>query len=280
MKILTLGNGFIASHLPYPKILDRLTANHNHVRSILEKYKPDVLINAIGYCGSPNIDACESNKRKTYLTNVTIPSILASECEKLRIHLIHLGSGCIYFGQSPNVTQTSFGTLDLGWKETDFANPKSFYSKTKYACDLLFGEDAFKTILRLRMPVSPKNDQRNFINKIRGYSKVIDIPNSMTMVEDLVKCVDWAAKNSKFGIFHVTNPEPITAAQVMREYQKYDSTHKFEVISEDELHSITIAKRSNCILNTDKLNKAGFYMTPSKIALKQCVKLFMENNGK
>jgi dTDP-4-dehydrorhamnose reductase len=294
MKVLTLGNGFIANHLPYGKITERLRCDLHAISQMLNFYKPDVLINCIGKTGSPNIDWCEKNKAETYLGNVTLPTLLAAECEKFGIHFIHIGSGCIFFGESPNIyshqTKKSLNPvigaedeewvkIDKGWKEIDFANPQSFYSKTKYATDLTIGSNQFTTILRIRMPISSKNDPRNFINKIRGYKQVIDEPNSVTFVDDLVKCVDWCITNKTFGIYHVTNPQPLSAADTMREYQKYHPDHKFDVITTNELDKITIAKRSNCTLSTEKLYEAGFIMTPSKEALERCMAEYVKNIG-
>jgi dTDP-4-dehydrorhamnose reductase len=282
MRILTLGKGFVSDHLPYPVISDRVIPDDVAIRLMLKAYKPDVLINCIGKTGRPNVDWCENNKAETYMANVTLPAILASECEKLGIHLIHIGSGCIYFGMSPNghygmPSGLPHHHVDEGWKEDDFANPKSYYSQTKYACDLTIGSMSNVSVLRIRMPVSTKNDPRNFINKVKNYSQVIDIPNSMTLMDDLVRCVDWAAKENKTGIYHVTNAQPITAAQVMREFQKYQPLHKFEVIDEGELDKLTLAKRSNCLLNTDKLKESGFTMSPSEDGLKACMAAYIKN---
>ena len=96
-------------------------------------------------------------------------------------------------------------------------------------------------------------------------------------MSDLARCVDWTARNNKTGIYHVTNPTPITAAQVMREYQKYVPEHQFEIIDEGQLDQLTIAKRSNCTINSDKLKTAGFVMTPSEIALKHCMADYVKN---
>ncbi len=303
MKILTLGNGFVSNHLPYEKILDRVHADYEDLDYVLSKQKPDVIVNCIGKTGRPNVDWCETNKTETYTANVILPALIAEWCANHNVHLIQMGSGCIYFGESPHskklhtpekmkmcpagISPDEWSKIydyksdewtwaDTGWKETDFANPKSYYSKTKYACDLLLGQMPNVTTLRLRMPVSSKNDPRNFINKVKGYKQVIDIPNSMTIMDDLVRCVDWAAKESKFGIYHVVNPQPITAAQVMREYQKYVPSHEFEIINEEQLDALVTAKRSNCILNTSKLNEAGFFMTPSEEALKNCMAVYAE----
>lgn len=286
MNIYVVGGGFVSDHLPYPKLKNRFELSIKQLENAIELEKPDVLINCIGKTGRPNIDWCEFNKEETSTINTALPILLADICARKSIHLINIGSGCIYFGESPNyqwivpvmATKPNDAIkVDFGWKEDDFANPKSFYSKSKYACDLILGQMKHVTTLRIRMPISSKNNQRNFINKIRGYKQIIDIPNSVTFMDDLIKCVDWAAKNSQTGIFHTVNPTPITAVQVMKEYQKYDLNHQFEVINESQLDNLTVAKRSNCILNGDKLRAAGFYMTPTEQALSSCMAAYIKN---
>src|SRR6185369_7389005 len=107
MKIMTIGAGFVADHLNYPKITDRISMNlrmdtdNVFVDSILNRYKPDVLINCIGKTGRPNVDWCESNKEVTAATNTALPIILAEACARHSVHLIQVGSGCIFFGPSP-----------------------------------------------------------------------------------------------------------------------------------------------------------------------------------
>lgn len=298
MNVFTIGGGFVSDHLNYPKIKDRVELSEKLIHTLIDTYKPDVLINCIGRTGSPNVDWCEANKEIVASTNTALPIMLAEACAKHSIHLIQIGSGCIYFGESPNAvyvhpagaitvptSQEGFNWYhsqklvkhDTGWKETDFANPKSFYSKSKYACDLMIGSMSHVTTLRIRMPISDKNSPRNLINKLKGYKQVIDIPNSVTFMDDLSRCVDWSIKNSQTGIFHVTNKEPVTAAQVMTEYQKYVTDHKFEIITEQQLDSITVAKRSNCLLDSSKLELAGFHMSPSVKALEDCMAKYMKN---
>lgn len=295
MKIFTLGNGFVASHLPYPKILDKLWADQKRIHYVLKKYKSDVIVNCIGRCGTPTIDWCESHKEETVIANTIIPTLLAAECEKLGIRFIHIGSGCVYSGTSPNVYrhQTDQGkfsidkqeregdwiTVDHGFRETDPANPQSYYSACKAATDLVISSMQCSTILRIRMPISDQDTPRNLINKLRNYKRIIEIPNSVTFMGDLVNCIDWAINKDIRGIYHVTNFEPLTAARIMQEYQKYISSHQFEIINEQRLDKITLAKRSNCILNSDKLKLAGFQMTNSDEALANCMKNYIKNIG-
>jgi len=288
MNIKVIGSGFIASHLPYDELLNwkdkplRVNA-YNHDFDTLADWgkEGDVLINCIGRCGNPNVDQCESIKEEVSFANTVVPIMLANFCNEKGIRFIHVGSGCIFYGESPN-TKVDWGMWqqgdwqppmrrDSGWKETDIADPKSYYSKTKYAADLAIADLPNTTILRIRMPVSAQYSPRNFINKVAKYKQVIDIPNSMTFLDDFVRCVDWVIQNDKRGIWNVVNPEPLTAADVMREYQRYNPGHKFEVISEEQLDAMTTAKRSNCILDGTKLRQAGFEMTPSKKALQMCM---------
>jgi dTDP-4-dehydrorhamnose reductase len=245
----------------------------------------------VGFCGSPNIDQCEIEKERTLTANLLIPTLLATECDKLDIRFINIGSGCIYCGESPNKVVKLINGLaernengeviirDIGWREEDFANPASFYSKTKYACDLAIGQIRTTTVLRIRMPLSSKSSPRNLISKLKGYNQVIDIPNSVTFVDDLVRCVDHVINDCLTGIYHVTNNTPLTAAQVMKEYQKYMPEHKFEIIDEEKLGELTKAKRSNCILNSDKLKDTGFEMSPTKEMLENCMKSYIANLG-
>lgn len=272
---MSIGAGFVSAHLPYERIDQRINSLLD-IHNMLEKHKPDVLINCIGKTGRPNVDWCESNKEITAFANTAIPIMLADGCKSFDVRLIQIGSGCIYFGDSPCKGERP-GATDPGWREDDLANPKSYYSKTKYACDLALGAVPHVTTLRIRMPISTQNNPRNFINKIRGYNQVIDIPNSVTFMDDLTRCIDWAITTKQSGIFHVTNPEPLSAADVMREYQKHNPSHKFSIIDEDELDRITVAKRSNCIINSDKLRRAGFTMTPTKEALEHCMTAYIKN---
>lgn len=105
MKIITLGDGFVAKHLPYQRFTKKLPNDDLTFNEwVLDKYEPDVVINCIGKTGRPNVDWCEANKEDTYLANVTLPSVLAGNCLKRNIHFINIGSGCIYFGNSPHKT--------------------------------------------------------------------------------------------------------------------------------------------------------------------------------
>ena len=286
MNVLTVGGGFISDHLPYPRFSSKLE-NKQHIQNMLDEKKTDILINCIGKTGVPNIDWCEEHQAETAFANTILPIMLADECDKRSIRMIHIGSGCIFFGYSPraiNDYHLYFGqpnsvvTIDSGWKETDFANPQYFYTKTKYACDLVLGSMKNVTTLRIRMPISSRVHPRNLIDKIRQYKQITDIQNSVTFIDDLVRCIDWFIDNEGCGIFHATNPGTISIADIMKEYQKYVPEHKFEIVSESCLGGMTLAKRSNCIIDSHKLEAfAKIQMKPAKEALAECMAKYAKN---
>jgi len=278
MKVIIVGNGFIASHLKYETVTDRLLVDDFDIRTMLKEYTPDVVINCMGYCGVKNIDDCESNKERTLESNLVIPTILATECAKRNIKMIHIGSGCIFYGESANIAVSLAGPRDTGWKESD--NPKlqysSFYSKIKYACDLALASLPNTCILRIRMPISEKNSPRNLINKLLKYENILEAPNSVTFIKDLARAIDWVIENNKTGIYHVTNPTPLTHVQLLEEYRKYHPEHKYNIINEEQLQQFITAPRSNCFLNTDKLANEGFVMTPTIQGLEECMASYVQ----
>jgi 3,5-epimerase/4-reductase len=291
MKVLVLGKGFISDHLPFEKYVKTIIPDPDFIQeNVINKHKPDIIINCIGRTGSPNIDWCEDHQPETAYANIQIPIALADATKRSGVRLIHLGSGCVFYGQAPShekvrhekkeffksgsVTKSVF--MDSGWKETDYANPRSFYSKTKYAADLVLGAMNHVTILRLRMPISSTPHPRNLLTKLISFKKVLEEPNSVTFLHDFVRAVDWTIKNQKTGIYNVTSPMPITHSMLLEEYKKYVPTHTYEKISTNELNELVTATRSNCILDNRKIISEGFEFTPTLTSIHICVERFVK----
>src|SRR5689334_19310897 len=64
----------------------------------LRKQKPEFLINAAGYTGKPNVDACETARAETLQGNTLFPQTVAHACLVAGIPWGHVSSGCIYNG--------------------------------------------------------------------------------------------------------------------------------------------------------------------------------------
>lgn len=64
----------------------------------LHRAKPAFVINAAGYTGKPNVDACETAKADTLQGNTLFPATLAHACAATDTPWGHVSSGCIYSG--------------------------------------------------------------------------------------------------------------------------------------------------------------------------------------
>ena len=64
----------------------------------LNTKKPAFVINAAGYTGKPNVDACELHKADTLQGNSLFPQTVAHACSAAGIPWGHVSSGCIYSG--------------------------------------------------------------------------------------------------------------------------------------------------------------------------------------
>src|SRR5438046_2482948 len=62
---------------------------------LLRSAQPQFLINAAGFAGKPNVDACEDAKAETIAGNTLLPQTIAQACMVSGIPWGHVSSGCI-----------------------------------------------------------------------------------------------------------------------------------------------------------------------------------------
>jgi 3,5-epimerase/4-reductase len=272
MKVLVLGRGFLgnrlARDLPGAVLHPADIADESAVRAALDEHGPDAVINAAGKTGRPNVDWCETHQQETLRSNVEGALVLARQCARQGAYLLHLASGCIFYGPSPSPG---------GWREDDFANPKAFYSRAKYAADLVLSRLPNVGIARLRMPIDREPGIRNLITKLSRYPKVVDVENSVTVVEDLVRVVAALVEKRASGVFHVTNPGTMRHRDLLALYKEYvDPKHVCELIGEDALVALGLADvgRSNCILASENLAKLGISLRPIDVALRDTMQRY------
>jgi UDP-glucose 4,6-dehydratase len=111
------------------------------------------------------------------------------------------------------------------------------------------------------MPIVSYPHDRNLITKLCKYDKVIDIKNSMTVVDDFLPVIKVLIAKRADGIFNVVNKGTISAYEIMKLYSEIvDRSHKFDILSREELNKTTVAERSNCTLQSEKIKKFGISM--------------------
>merc|ERR1712160_221474 len=107
--------------------------------------------------------------------------------------------------------------------------------------------------LRVRMPVSDDLIHRNFVTKIVKYERVINIPNSMTILQEMLPASLAMAKAGLTGVYNFTNPGVISHNEVLDLYTKIiDPTYTYKNFTLEEQSKILSAARSNNELDTTK----------------------------
>lgn len=277
MKYLIFGNGYIGN-----KFLEELgekaiitsadIGNLEEVTAAVRKHTPDVIINAAGKTGKPNVDWCEDHKVETYYANVVGPLVLNKVAMEEGIRLVHIGSGCIYQGGA----EKEYTEDDL----PDWNLIPSYYSKTKAWSEAMLSDFPVLQV-RLRMPIDYNPHPRNLLYKITNYEKVISVPNSISIISDFVAATIALIEMGKTGIYNIVNPGPITHGEILDLYTEYvDPDFTYETFSLEDLSQITKAGRSNCVLSAEKLLAAGVTMKPIRERLPELLVEYKERLDK
>jgi dTDP-4-dehydrorhamnose reductase len=272
MKVLIFGNGFLGnefgSRLSDCVITNQDITDAEGVRREIREHNPDAVLNCAGKTGKPNVDWCEDHVLPTLDSNTLGPIALAKACIGEGAFMAHLGSGCVYEGDNGG----------RGFSENDAPNFfGSLYSRSKMYSEMVLRE--FQVLqLRLRMPVDSKPGPRNLITKLAKYQKIISIKNSISVIDDFVPACTKLIERRRTGIYNVTNPGAIEAVEILDMYEELvDPSHKYALISLEELYKFTKAKRSNCVLNTEKIESEGIRMRPVKEAVRDCIVKYRQN---
>jgi 3,5-epimerase/4-reductase len=141
-----------------------------------------------------------------------------------------------------------------GFTENDLPNfTGSQYSSVKGVTDQLIRQYSNVLNARIRMPISSDLHPRNYITKILSYKNIIDIPNSMTILEDMLPILIEMSINKKTGSVNLVNPgviSPVDILNIIKSKSKSNSV-EFNIIPLDKLP--TVGKRSNNYLDTSLL---------------------------
>ena len=228
----------------------------------LREDRPEFLINAAGYTGKPNVDACEIHKAECLAGNSVLPGTIAQACEAANVPWGHVSSGCIYTGSRPD---GSGFTEEDAPNFTFRQNNCSFYSGTKALGEEVLAGYSNTYIWRVRIPFDQFENPRNYLTKLMRYKRLLDATNSISELQEFVEAslLCWE-RRVPFGIYNMTNPGSVTTREVVDLIKKSGvSDREFDFFSdEDEFMRIAASTpRSNCVMNSDKLRRAGIPLT-------------------
>lgn len=157
----------------------------------IEWFKPDWLINC---AAATNVDRCERDREWADALNCKAPYLLAEECLRHKVRLLHVSTDYVFDGE------TSFP-----YQETDPTHPLSYYGQTK-----LCGETPVLTsggcVVRTQWLYGRK--KMGFVGHIlrQKQAKVInDSTGCPTWAGDVARILTTIVHNDASGLYHVAN---------------------------------------------------------------------------
>jgi dTDP-4-dehydrorhamnose reductase len=284
MIILLGGTGYVGSAIQ--AVLERRglpfqTVSRTHVdyasQAVLVKLladcRPDFLINAAGYTGRPNVDACEIHRTECLLGNAVLPGVIRAACEATGTPWGHVSSGCIFTGARSDGS----GFCEADPPNFSFRQDNcSFYSGCKALGEELLQGASDCHIWRLRIPFNNIDSPRNYISKMLRYERLLLATNSLSDLNEFAEsCVRCWTSRLPFGIWNLTNPGAVTTRDVVdrirqhgltdRAFQFFDSENQF-------MQQAAKAPRSNCVLDSSKAVAAGLPLSPVEDALDRALR--------
>lgn len=183
--------------------------------------------------------------------NLFSPVVLALICQRCNIHFTYLGTGCIFEYDDNH----PYGKEINGFTEESLPNFfGSSYSIVKGFTDELMHLFKHALNIRIRMPITDEKNPRNFITKITKYEKICSIPNSMTVLNDIIPIIVDMASNYKNGTYNMVNPGLISHNEILEMYKEIvDPSFEWKNFTIEEQDIILASKRSNNFLDTSKL---------------------------
>lgn len=249
-----IGKKFHENLLTIPNIELFLSDNRcddiEHIESDIINYKPSHILITIGRTSGGTINTIDYLQQNDKLQenvkdNLFSPMVMAILSKKYNCHLTYIGTGCIFESYPEG-----------GFTEEDKPNFfGSNYSIVKGFTDqLMHLFDDTVLNLRIRMPITSEICSKNFITKITKYEYICSIPNSMTNLDELIPIAIDLMKNNYTGTINLVNPELISHNEILEMYKEIiDPNFTWKNFTIDEQNSILASKRSNNLLNTDKL---------------------------
>lgn len=277
MIVVLGGSGYVGSSIvnllasrgKEVRVLSRKDCNYYDLASLGDAIgNADFVINAAGYTGRPNVDACELHKHECLMGNAVLPGVVKEVCAAKKLPWIQISSGCIYTGTREDGT----GFTELDPPNFSFRyNNCSFYSGTKALGEEVLADAENCYILRLRIPFENLDNPRNYLTKLLRYQRLLRATNSLTFLDEFAaSCLHCAESRPEPGIYNVTNTGHVTTDEVVallkshgitdKEFQFFDSEEEF-------MQKAAKAARSNCVMNNQKAIAAGFPLSEVHDAL-------------
>jgi dTDP-4-dehydrorhamnose reductase len=179
------------------------------VDSVIDQYKPDVIINT---AAMTQVDQCENQREACWKTNVDAVRNLVNASRRNGCHLVHVSTDFIFDG-----TQEM---LD----ETAVPKPVNFYGESKLAGEqVIIESDISWCIIRTVLVFGVTKDMSRsnivlWVKKSLEEGKTIQVVSDQwrtpTLAEDLAMGCYLAAKKKAKGIYNISGKDYLSAYDI------------------------------------------------------------------
>ncbi|HHT7472334.1 dTDP-4-dehydrorhamnose reductase [Raoultella planticola] len=244
--------------------------NKDLVLAAVNKYKPDVIVNAAAYTA---VDKAENDIDIARLVNKVGPENLAIAASKNGAILVHVSTDYVFDGRA-----------SIPYKECDDTNPLGVYGLTK-----LEGENAVANVLPnaiiLRTAWVFSEYGNNFVKTMLRLAKERD---SLGIVSDQYGCptyagdiaqaiITLASKNAEGGIYHFCGDKEVSwsefAEEIFSAALSANRLIKIPVVNKITTEQYpTPAKRpAYSTLNCEKIRVVGIERSKWELALRKII---------
>lgn len=210
IRALRSGNDLLATSLGANRMNDTEgysyqsldVTKEQEVHRIIEAFAPEAVVNT---AAMTNVDACEEECDACDRLNVQAVEYIADACAKNGAHFVHISTDFIFDGAAGP------------YKETDEANPLSYYGMSKWKSEQLLQKHACHwTVLRtiIVYGIADNMSRGNIVLWGRGALKKGDPLNIIddqfrapTLAEDLAQACVLAIEKRAEGVFHTSGKD-------------------------------------------------------------------------
>ena len=223
----------------------------NNLRELLEKEKPDVLVNTMGYS---NIDFCELNKSDTEMLHVEVTEKICKICENIGTKQIFLSSDYVFDGEKGN------------YSEDDVPNPVNYYGLSKLKAEQLILKNSINTVIRTSVIYDWDYRARFFNSVIKNLQNnqeinaTTDVYNSVTFLDNLVESIFKVITLNQNGIFHVVDSACVNRfefAEMIAKIFRLDKNLIKIASVQDEPKNIAKRPKNACLNNSKAKKELG-----------------------
>ncbi|WP_298780863.1 SDR family oxidoreductase [uncultured Polaribacter sp.] len=186
--------------------------DERNLKSSIKDINPDFIINT---AAMTQVDDCEDNRGACDLLNIDVVKWLSETSKELDAHLIHISTDFIFDGIKGN------------YKETDAANPLSYYGESKLKSEkVLVNSDINYTILRTILVYGKVFDMsrnnivlwvKEMLEKGKEITIVDDQYRAPTYVEDLALACKISMDKNATGIFNISSNQLLSIFEIAQQ---------------------------------------------------------------